>query len=129
MANQIQALVVGAGISGLATAYALQHAGISTLILESTSRPGGVIQSVEREGFLLEWGPQSFAGNASLTRLCRDLNILDQRLLADPRAPRYILINGKLQNVPMGPGILASPLMAGGTRGTRTCTASRSAAR
>ena len=116
MSNQIQALVVGAGISGLATAYALQQAGISTLILESTSRPGGVIQSAEREGFLLEWGPQSFAGNASLTKLCCELNILEERLLADPKAPRYILINGKLQNVPMGLGILASPLMAGGTR-------------
>jgi oxygen-dependent protoporphyrinogen oxidase len=116
MSNQVQVLVVGAGISGLATAYALHQSGISTLILESTSRPGGVIQSAEREGFLLEWGPQSFAGNASLTKLCRDLHILDQRLLADPKAPRYILIDGKLQNVPMGPGILASPLMAGGTR-------------
>jgi oxygen-dependent protoporphyrinogen oxidase len=116
MSSQVQALVVGAGISGLATAYALQQAGISTLVLESTSRPGGVIQSVEREGFLLEWGPQSFAGNASLTGLCRDLDILDQRLLADPKAPRYILIDGKLHSVPMGPGILASPLMAGGTR-------------
>ena len=117
MSNQVQALVVGAGISGLATAYALQQAGVSTLILESTPRPGGVIQSAEREGFLLEWGPQSFAGSASLTKLCRDLNILDQRLLADPKAPRYILIDGKLQNVPMGPGILASPLLGGGTRG------------
>lgn len=117
MSNQVQALVVGAGISGLATAYALQQAGISTLILESTSRPGGVIQSAEREGFLLEWGPQSFAGNTSLTKLCRDLNILDQRLVADPKAPRYVLIDGKLQNVPMGPGILGSSFMGGGTRG------------
>lgn len=116
MANQVQALVVGAGISGLATAFALQKAGISTLILEAAPRPGGVIQSVEREGFLLECGPQSFAGNASLTALCRDLHILDQRLLADPKAPRYVLINGKLQNVPMGPGLLASPLLSGGTR-------------
>lgn len=116
MSDQVQALVVGAGISGLATAYALQQAGVSTVILESSARPGGVIQSAEREGFLLEWGPQSFAGNASLTKLCRDLNILDQRLLADPKAPRYVLINGQLQNVPMGPGILASPMMSGGTR-------------
>lgn len=116
MSDQVQALVLGAGISGLATAYALQKAGVSTLVLESASRPGGVIQSVQREGFLLEWGPQSFAGNASLTKLCRDLEILDQRLLADPKAQRYILIDGKLQNVPMGPGIFTSPMMAGGTR-------------
>ena len=116
MASQVQALVVGAGISGLTTAYALQKSGISALIVEASSRPGGVIQSVQKDGYLLEYGPQSFSGNASITAMCRDLEVLDQRVLADPKAPRYVLINGKLQNVPMGPGLLASSFMAGGTR-------------
>lgn len=116
MPNQVQALVVGAGISGLSTTYALQKSGVFTMLLECSPRPGGVIQSVEREGFLLEWGPQSFAGHTSLTKICTDLGILDERLIGDSKAPRFVLINGKLQNVPMGPGILASPLMAGGTR-------------
>ena len=117
MSNQVQALVVGAGISGLATAYALQKAGISTVVVEAASRPGGVIRSVEREGFLLECGPQSFSGNAAITAISKDMEILPQRLLADPKAPRYVLIDGKLQIVPMGPGLLASPILAGGTRG------------
>jgi oxygen-dependent protoporphyrinogen oxidase len=116
MSNQVQALVVGAGISGLTAAFALQKARISVRIVEAGSRPGGVIQSVQRDGFLLERGPQSFSGNSSISALCRDLEILDQRVLADPKAPRYVLIDGKLQNVPMGPGLLASPLMGGGTR-------------
>jgi len=116
MSNQVQALVVGAGISGLTTAFALQKSGIPTVIVEAASRPGGVIQSVQRDGYLLECGPQSFSGNADITLLCRDLDILDQRVLADPKAPRYVLIDGKLQNVPMGPGLLASSLLGGGTR-------------
>jgi len=116
MSTQIQTLVVGAGISGLATAYALQKAGVATIIVEAAARPGGVIRSMEREGYLLECGPQSFSGNASITSICGDLEILSERVLADPKAPRYVLIDGKLQNVPMGPGLLASPIMAGGTR-------------
>ncbi|MGB7848666.1 MAG: protoporphyrinogen oxidase [Candidatus Acidiferrum sp.] len=116
MSSQVQALVVGAGISGLTTAYALQKSGVSTLIMEATSRPGGVIQSIQRDGYLLECGPQSFSGNANLTAMCRDLELLDQRVLADPKAPRYVLIDGHLQNVPMGPGLLFSSLMGGGTR-------------
>lgn len=116
MPTHVQVLVIGAGISGLTAAFALQKAGMNTQIIESCSRPGGVIQSLQREGYLLECGPQSFSGNASISSLCRDLNILDQRILADSKAPRYVLIDGKLQNVPMGPGLLLSPLMSGGTR-------------
>jgi len=116
MPNQVQALVVGAGISGLTTAFALQKAGIDARIVEASARPGGLIQTERRDGYLVECGPQSFSGNASLTSLCRDLGILDRRLLADSKAPRFVLIDGALRNVPMGPGLLASPLLGGGTR-------------
>jgi len=116
MPNRVEALVVGAGISGLATAYALQKAGIAVHVVEAAARPGGVIQSVKRDGYLVECGPQSFSGNGSISAMCRDLGILEERVLANPKAPRYVLIDGKLQSVPMGPGLLASSFMSGGTR-------------
>ena len=116
MSDRVEALVVGAGISGLASAYALQKAGIATRVVEAAPRPGGVIQSVKRDGYLVECGPQTFSGNGSIAAMCRDLGIQDECVLADPKAPRYVLIGGKLQNVPMGPGLLASPLLNGGTR-------------
>src|SRR5580704_2961938 len=116
MSTLVQALVVGAGISGLATAYALQKSGIETVVIESAARPGGVIQSVKRDDFLLEYGPQSFSGNSTLSTICRDLGIDGDLLLADPKAPRYILIDGRLRAVPMGPGLLTSPFLGGGTR-------------
>jgi oxygen-dependent protoporphyrinogen oxidase len=117
MSNQVEALVIGAGISGLATAYALQKAGINTLVVEAAPRPGGVIQSVKRDGYLLECGPQSFSGNGSITAICNDLGILNERILADPKAARYVLIDGELRAVPMGPGLLTSSFLSGGTRG------------
>lgn len=117
MSTQVQALVVGAGISGLAAAYALQKSGVSTIVVEAAARPGGVIQSIQKDGYLIECGPQSFSGNATITSICRGLEILDQRVLADPKAPRFVLIEGKLQNVPMGLGVLGCSVMAGGTRG------------
>lgn len=117
MSTQVQALVVGAGISGLATAYALQKSQVATLLLEAAPRPGGVIQSVQRDGYLLECGPQSFSGNRAITAICEELDLLEERLLADPKAPRFVLINGKLQPVPMNPlGLLFSPLLSGGTK-------------
>ena len=97
MTTLCPALVVGGGISGLVCAYALRKAGIDAQLVEASPRPGGVIQSINRDGFLLELGPQSFSGTSALRRLCAELGISDQLLDAPPRAPRYVLVDGKLQ--------------------------------
>src|SRR5271157_3911497 len=116
MSIQIQTLVIGAGISGLTTAYALKKAGASTLIVDSAARPGGVIQTLRRDGYLVECGPQSFSGNAEVASLCKDLGLLSARVFANPTAPRYILLNGALKSVPMSPLLLPSSFLGGGTR-------------
>lgn len=54
--------IIGAGISGLATAYYLlqeslqQNLAIDLTILEKSDRLGGVIWTEKTEGFLLEGG-------------------------------------------------------------------------
>jgi oxygen-dependent protoporphyrinogen oxidase len=103
MADSLPALVVGAGISGLACAHALRQSGVDAHVLEASSRAGGTIQSIHRDGFLLELGPQSFSGTAPLLQLCRDLAIEGQLAEAPPRAPRYVLIDGALRPVPLSP--------------------------
>jgi len=101
--RQVPALVVGGGISGLVCAYALRKAGTDALLVEACPRPGGVISSEVRDGFLLERGPQSFSGTIQLRHLCEDLGISDQVVQAPPRAPRYVLIDGELRPVPLSP--------------------------
>lgn len=103
MTRNVQALVIGGGISGLVCAYALQKTGIEVLLVEASARPGGVINSVRRDGYLLELGSQSFSGTSQLRSLCAELGIADQLLEAPARAPRYVLVNGKLQAVPLSP--------------------------
>ena len=117
MTRHVQTLVVGGGISGLVCAHALQKAGVEVLLAEASARPGGVIHSVRLDGYLLELGPQSFSGASQLRSLCTDLGIVDQLLEAPPRAPRYVLVNGKLQAVPMSlPAFLFSSLINGSTK-------------
>ena len=117
MTRHVQVLVVGGGISGLVCAYALHKSGIEVLLVEASPRPGGVIQSISRDGFLLELGPQSFSATAQLRTVCTELGIADHLLEAPVRAPRYILTNGKLHSVPMNPAALfLSPLIDGSTR-------------
>jgi oxygen-dependent protoporphyrinogen oxidase len=116
MPIKIQVLVIGAGISGLTSAFALQKAGIATMIVDSAARPGGVIQTLERDGYLIECGPQSFNGSAETNSLCQDLGLQNELVYANPKAARFVLINGALKFVPLGPSILASSLFGGGTR-------------
>lgn len=111
------ALVVGAGISGLVCAYALRKAGIDAQLVEASSRPGGVIRSERRDGFLLELGPQSFSGTAPLLELCRDLGVEGQLAQAPRHAARYVLVDGALRQVPLSPpAFFASSLFSAGTK-------------
>lgn len=106
-------IVVGAGISGLACAYALHNFGIDTLVFDSSARPGGVILSEQREGFLFECGPQSFTSTLALSHLVQELGLTAELVEAPPRAPRYVLVNRGLQPVPLSPGaFLSTPLVS-----------------
>lgn len=117
MTRNVQALVVGGGISGLACAYALQRDGVDVLLVEASERPGGVINSPRRDGYLLELGPQSFSGTSQLRQLCAELGIAGQLVEAPARAPRYVLVNGQLQAVPMNPpAFFTSSLINGSTK-------------
>ena len=117
MTRHVPALVVGGGISGLVCAYALRKAGIDAQLVEASPRPGGVIHSVTRDGFLLELGPQSFSGTPALRELCAELGISNELLHAPPRAPRYVLIDGLLRPVPLSPpAFFMSSLINGSTK-------------
>jgi oxygen-dependent protoporphyrinogen oxidase len=109
--------VIGGGISGLACAYHLQQAGIPVRALEAGSRPGGVIVTKQKDGFLFELGPQSFLSTEPLVGLLDSLGLRDQLLYANPRAPRYILMAGRLVPAPLAPpSLLTTPLFSAGTK-------------
>lgn len=112
MTNPLKVAVIGAGISGLACAHRLQQLGVDVTVFESNSAAGGMIDSVEKDGFLFEAGPQSFQGTPALLDLIRELGLEPQLQKADPRAPRYVLLHGHLRKIPMSPqALLASTLL------------------
>jgi oxygen-dependent protoporphyrinogen oxidase len=117
--SHVPAIVVGGGISGLVCAFALHKAGVDARLLEASERPGGVIHSERREGFLLELGPQSFSGTEALQSLCNELSLESELLEAPPRAPRYVLIEDELRPVPLNPqAFFGSSLIGAGTKAT-----------
>jgi oxygen-dependent protoporphyrinogen oxidase len=99
-------VIIGAGISGLVAAYRLKKMGRDLLIIESSAHVGGVIQSFEAEGFLIERGPNSLRGSHEFLDLVEELKLTGELITANPRAPAYVYAGGELHTVPMSPPAL-----------------------
>lgn len=98
-------VIVGGGISGLATAYFLSKAGIRSTIFEKTGRLGGLIGTDCIEGCVLEAGPDSYiAAKPAVTELAHDLGDLNHDIVGSNDAERrvYIVRNGQLVPLPRG---------------------------
>ena len=113
--------IVGAGISGLTAACAIEeHAqrnnlDLTTLVIEKQDRTGGKIWSIKEEGYLCEWGPNGFLDNKPMTLdFCRRLQIQDRLLRSDDNArKRYIYADKMLHRLPEnGPSFLSSKLIS-----------------
>lgn len=100
------AIILGAGISGLTAAHRLSRGNRRILLLESDDRVGGAIETIESDGFLIERGPNSLRGTREFLDLVDELGIDDELLTADPHAPAYIYHRNALHAVPMGPAAL-----------------------
>src|ERR687896_497949 len=99
-----EAIVIGAGISGLACAYRLKSLGVDVALIEKSDRVGGVMRTDRVDGFMIERGPNSSQGTEELLALVEELGILDDLIEGDPKAPAYVYFNKRLHPVPSGPG-------------------------
>ncbi|WP_029916078.1 protoporphyrinogen oxidase [Pelobacter seleniigenes] len=113
--------VIGAGISGLATAYAIEQQALSagltveTRVFEKDSRSGGKIWSIHEDGFICEWGPNGFLDNKPMTLdLCRQLGVDNLLLRSDDNARKRFIYSGQeLHRLPEnGPSFLKSGLIS-----------------
>lgn len=114
-------IVIGAGISGLSTAYAIEQLArqseldVDVKVLEKEDRSGGKIWSIKEDGFLCEWGPNGFLDNKPMTLdLCRKLGIDPQLLRSNDNArKRFIYAEKILHRLPEnGPSFLKSKLIS-----------------
>lgn len=117
MALASKILVIGGGISGLACAWRLRQLGQPVLLLERSHRFGGVIDTIDQEGFRFDIGPQSFTNTPAAAALINELGLGGELLRANPRAPRYILKGGRLVPAPLSPPqLLSTPLLGTATK-------------
>jgi len=96
-------VVIGGGITGLVCAYRLKKLGFEPLILENTERIGGAIRTQRIDDHLVEWGPNSLLPTAHTFEFLSEIGLLPDLIEANPKSPRYIIVNGEMKAVPFGP--------------------------
>ncbi|MCD4837810.1 MULTISPECIES: protoporphyrinogen oxidase [Neobacillus] len=109
MAEEKQKVVIiGGGIAGLTSAFYLQkkikenQLPIDIQLIEASHRLGGKLQTVRRDGFTIERGPDSFlARKTSMIRLAKEVG-MDDQLVHNSTGKSYVLVNNKLHPMPGG---------------------------
>jgi len=111
--------IIGAGITGLTAAFRLRRENIPVTVYEASNRVGGPIQSIRRDGYLAECGPNSMLETSPLIpNLVKDLGLECRRVYANPEAKaRYIVRAGKPIAAPSSPGkFFGSELFSAGAK-------------
>lgn len=105
MPSQKKIVIIGAGISGLTTAYLLFKEGYDIVVLEQKDNVGGSIETISTNGFLFDRGPNSgLETTPVIQQLIKELNLEDQFVYANREGnKRYILRNEQLHALPMSP--------------------------
>lgn len=105
--------IIGAGLTGLTTAFYLKKHGFDVTIYEKENRCGGVINTHHEHGFVYESGPNTgVLGNPEIAELFEDLKINDLLEIADNKAKKRMIWKGKKWNaLPSGPiSAITTPL-------------------
>lgn len=111
----LKVAVIGAGLTGLTTAYYLRKRGFSVTVFEKSDRAGGVIQTNRKEGFVFENGPSTgVLGTPEAAELIEEMGDLCQLEIADEDAKyRWIWKNGRWVALPSGLiGGITTPLFS-----------------
>lgn len=109
-ASPRKVVIIGGGLSGLSAAFYIRkfyrEAAVQPEItlIEKDKVLGGKIETLHRDGFVIEKGPDSFlARKTAMVDLARELELDHELVSTNPNAKKtYILQRGKLHPMPAG---------------------------
>jgi oxygen-dependent protoporphyrinogen oxidase len=101
-------LIVGGGITGLTAAYTLEReTDFDVTLIEKKSRLGGKVQTIQKNGYTLEVGPDSiFAAKPAALELIMEIG-LEAEIIEPAASGFHLLVDSKLHSVPPGLASLA----------------------
>ncbi len=101
--------VVGGGISGLTAAYRLKQRGHDVTVFEGAARPGGILGTQVRDGYVIETGPDSILSEKPWALALAEELGLGGEIIKTRAKPRgaYVVNHGRLERVPEGFSLMA----------------------
>jgi len=101
-------VIIGGGMTGLSAAYYLhkermeKNLPLDIKLVEASQNLGGKIQTVRKDGFVIERGPDSFlARKKSAGRLAENLGLGNQ-IVHNTAGKSFVLVNNHLHSMPEG---------------------------
>lgn len=101
-------VIVGGGITGITAAYYLQKEArekslpLEIKLIEATHRLGGKMQTVLKDGYVIERGPDSFLERKkSASRLAKEVG-MENQLVNNTAGKSYVLVKERLHPMPGG---------------------------
>lgn len=116
--EHFDAVVIGAGIAGLAAALELQRNETEVFVIDSSDRPGGVMRTDRIDGYVIERGPNSLQVKDPMRALLESFNIEAELIKAEPESKnRFVYHYGRLIAVPTSPlSLVGTPLLSVGAK-------------
>lgn len=112
--DKLDVLIIGGGISGLASAWWLARSGLSVEVWEADKRSGGKVMSTRQDGYLTERAASMVLNfRPEVVELVREAGLESAKTARLPgaEARRYLLYRSCLKALPMRMGaMMASPL-------------------
>lgn len=96
--------IIGGGIAGVSAAYELARNGVAFTLYEASGRLGGIVETEQRNGFVVECGPDSWVTEKPWARdLAIELGLTDEIIPSnDDQRRTYIVQDNKLIAMPDG---------------------------
>ena len=116
MNQDVNTVIIGSGICGLSVAHFLSKKRSDFLVLESSNRAGGIIQTKIEKDFICENGPNTvLLNNEANEEIIKDYTLWSE--LQFPKESsnknRFVLHKNKLTKIPLNPlSFIFSPLFS-----------------
>jgi oxygen-dependent protoporphyrinogen oxidase len=95
--------VVGAGVSGMLAAYALDKNGYRVTLVEERARGGGLIQTKKTAHGIAEAAAHSLLATPGVVSFCEELGVELAEIREDSRA-RFVVRGGRPRRFPLSVG-------------------------